>query len=314
MNKIALTIGDPNSISPEIVIKALNKLNLPEENIILIANKTIFDFYKDNYSLALEKEYHIEEIPYKIEDIRISHETKESGDFVFNALKRACELANTNKIQAIVTGPISKHSLNLAGHHYSGQTEIIEKYTKRDGQKAEMLFVMNKIRILLLTRHIALKDVPATITKDFLVEKIERLHKELQTKFKIKNPKIALCSLNPHAGEQGLFGLEEQKAYIPAINLLKQKGINIKGPFPSDGLFYKLSKEVNQPQYDCYVASYHDQGLIPVKLLGLDLTVNTTIGLDKLRTSPAHGTAFDIAGQLCAKENSMIEAIKLAIN
>ena len=207
--------------------------------------------------------------------------------------------------------------MNLAGYNYAGQTEIIESFIKKEEQNAEMLFICDDIRILLLTRHISIKELPETLKKDLIISKIKNLNTSLKSNFKISEPKIALCALNPHAGENGLFGKEEINEYLPALTQLKKENIDIDGPFPADGLFARLSKELksnSKPYYDCYVASYHDQGLIPIKLLALDTSVNTTIGLDILRTSPAHGTAFDIAGKNIANENSMICAIKVALN
>lgn len=317
MKKIAITLGDPNSISPEIIIKALNTLNLPKDNVILVANKCILDFYKKNFNLSLNTSYEIEEIDYKESNIMVSKETKEAGDFSFNAIKKACELANNNDIDAIVTGPVSKYAMNLANHHYSGQTEIIEKYTKKENQHAEMLFISDALKVLLLTRHVAIKELPNLLTKDLIISKVQTLYNSLKKDFEIENPKFGLCALNPHAGENGLFGDEEAKEYEPAVKFLNNNAINIDGPFPADGLFANAANEIKmglKPKYDCYLASYHDQGLIPIKLLGLDTLVNTTIGLDKLRTSPAHGTAFDIAGKNIANEKSMISAIKIALN
>lgn len=308
MKKTAITLGDPNSISPEIVIKALNKLDLPADDFLIIGSKSIFDFYRDNYNLKLNKPHNIIDIGYKFSDIEISKQTAAAGDFSFRALKAVCELAKNRDINAIVTAPVSKYSMNLAGHHFSGQTEILEKFLSHDGQKAEMLFVSDLIKVFLLTRHLPLNNVSSQITTDLIIKKAKVLNENLINKFYIKNPKLALCALNPHAGENGLLGKEEESTYKPAVSLLKNSGINIDGPFPADTLFSQADK------YDCYIASYHDQGLIPVKLLGLKSVVNTTIGLDILRTSPAHGTAFDIAGQNKADESSMISAIKLAMN
>lgn len=317
MKKIAITLGDPNSIAPEVIIKALNKLNLDKDKVILIANENVFNFYEKELNLKLKTKYKIINIPYKKEDIKIAQETKEAGEFSFAAIKKACELANEDKIKAIVTGPVSKYAMNLARHHYAGQTEIIEKFTKKSNQEAEMLFVSENLRVLLLTRHVAIKQLPELLKKELIISKVKTLNNSLIKDFNIKAPKLALCSLNPHAGENGLFGDEEITEFIPAINSLRNNNINIEGPFPSDGLFANLSKEIKKgdnPKYDCYIASYHDQGLIPIKLLGLNDSVNTTIGLDKLRTSPAHGTAFDIAGKNIADENSMVCAINIALN
>jgi len=309
MKKIAITTGDPNSISPEIIIKALIKLDLPQEQVLIVGNSNIFEFYENNYNLKLDKKYEIVEIPFNKENIMPGKETKEAGDFAYKTLVKACNLAKEGSIQSIVTAPISKHAINLAGHRFDGQTEILEKNLGLNGQKAEMLFISDKLWVMLLTRHVALKDLPTLINKDLIIEKAKRLNEALKNNFNIKTPKIALCALNPHAGEEGLFGEEEIKEYIPAINELKTEGINIEGPYPADALFAHFEEK----DFDCYIASYHDQGLIPVKLLGQSTSVNTTIGLNIIRTSPAHGTAFDIAGKIKADETSMISAIKIAL-
>ncbi len=309
MKKIAITTGDPNSISPEIIIKALNKLDLPEKQVVIIGNTNVFEYYSNNYGLKLNKNYEIIEIPFEEVNIKPGKETKEAGDFAYQALVKACTLAKEGLVKAIVTAPISKHSINLAGHHFDGQTEILEKNLAHSAQKAEMLFISDKLWVMLLTRHVAIKNVPELITKDLIIEKTQRLNNSLKNNFNIKTPKLALCALNPHAGEDGLFGDEEKKEYLPAIKELKASGINVEGPFPADALFAHFEEK----DFDCYIASYHDQGLIPVKLLGQSTSVNTTIGLDVIRTSPAHGTAFDIAGKIKADETSMISAIKIAL-
>lgn len=314
--KIGITLGNPNSIAPEIIIKALNSMDLPENKVVLIGNRIIFDFYEKNLGLKIEKNYEIIEIPFDINDLKIGKDTKEAGEFSFKTIEKACELAKNGEIHSIVTAPVSKYGLHIAGHKYSGQTEIIEKFLAKPWQKAQMLFVLGDVRILLLTRHVALSEVPKLIKKDLIFSEIKSLTYSLKSKFKIDAPKLALCSLNPHAGENGLFGREEIEEYYPAIEELKKENILIEGPFPSDGLFANLAKTLKSskiPDYDCYIASYHDQGLIPVKLLGMDNTVNTTIGLDVIRTSPAHGTAFDIAGKNMASYQSMACAIELAL-
>ena len=204
----------------------------------------------------------------------------------------------------------------MAGHLYNGQTEVLEKFLAHDGQKAEMLFVSKDFRVLLLTRHLPLKDVSKTITKEFLIEKIERLRGFFQHKLNINKPSFALCALNPHAGEGGILGDEEEKYMLPAVEALRVRGINITNPLPADTLFIdgvqKYLKGAKMP-YDCYIACYHDQGLIPIKSVASEKTVNMTIGLDIIRTSPSHGTAFDIAGKNIANPKSMIEAIKACL-
>ena len=311
MKKIAITLGDPNGISPEITIKALNFLDLPKEKVVLIANKEILNFYNENFDLSLEKEYEIIEIPFEKKDMKIGEETEEAGEFSFLALQKACDLAIDNKIDAIVTAPVSKNAMQLAGHNYSGQTEVIEQYLANKNQKAEMLFMCDKFSVLLLTRHISIKDVPFHISKEIIINKIKNLTHSYEAQLGLKNPKIAVCALNPHSGENGIIGFEEITEIIPAIEYLNSTGLDVSGPFPSDTLFTNCLKE--DCEYDCFVAMYHDQGLIPIKLLEQENAVNTTIGLDVLRTSPAHGTAFDIAGKGIANPNSMIRAIELAI-
>lgn len=311
MKKIAITFGDPNGISPEITIKALNFLDLPKENVILITNKCILDLYKEKFDLYLEKEYETVEIPYLKENIKFGEETEEAGEFAFCALKKACDMAVNKEIDAIVTAPVSKNSMQMAGHNYSGQTEVLEQYLANINQHAEMLFKCDKFSVLLLTRHVALKDVPFLITKEMIISKVKTLIDSMQNQLKISNPRIAICSLNPHSGENGLFGDEEAKEIIPAVNALRTAGVDISGPFPADTIFTDCLRD--KCDYDCFVAMYHDQGLIPLKLLQQDNAVNTTIGLDVLRTSPAHGTAFDIAGQNIANPNSMIRAIELSL-
>ncbi|MEI8377807.1 MAG: 4-hydroxythreonine-4-phosphate dehydrogenase PdxA [bacterium] len=187
-------------------------------------------------------------------------------------------------------------------------------FPQSHGQNAQMLFVAGDFKVLLLTRHIPLAKVPSMLTQKFIEEEIIKLNSAL-AKLGLKRPKIALCGLNPHAGEEGLLGKEEQEEFLPALKNLKEKNIDIEGPFPADMLFAKASDfyKKNEPMpYDCYVATYHDQGLCAVKSIDLDKTVNVTIGLDILRTSPAHGTAFDIAGKNIASAQSMKEAIKFA--
>ena len=312
MRKIAITTGDPNGIGAEITIKALNKLGLNPDNIVLVSNRKILDFYG-----KLDKEYEIIEIPFNSK-IKVGEVTKESGEFSFQSVKKACEIG----AKAIVTAPVAKNALYLAGHKYSGQTEILQKYLAHNGQLAEMLFLAEDFRVLLLTRHVALKDI--NLTKDVVVEKVLNLKDFFNQHFGIKNPRFALCGFNPHAGEDGILGQEEIEILIPAVNELRHKGINITKPLPADTLFVDAAREylattfgekfeTTRPTYDCYIANYHDQGLIPIKTVAGDKTVNMTIGLDVIRTSPGHGTAFDIAGKNIADETGMIEAIKAVL-
>lgn len=298
-NKIVITTGDVNGIGAEITIKALKSFN--SKNFVVISNRKVLDFYGcENLECELvEIPYDAEVVPGKI--------TAESGEFSFRALELACKL----KPKAIVTAPVAKEAMHLAGHFFNGQTEVLEHFLAREGQKAEMLFADGDFKVLLLTRHCPLKSIQ--ITEDLIIEKIERLVQSLQT----SSPRLAICGLNPHAGENGVLGSEEIDIIIPAVRNLQSKGIDITLPQPSDTLFIGAAEALKNGQklpYDCYIAMYHDQGLIPMKLLAGSKAVNVTIGLDILRTSPSHGTAFDIAGKNVANPNSMIEAIKYALD
>lgn len=302
MDKIAITTGDPNGIGAEITIKALKELDLPQDKIVLISNKDVLDYYG-----KLDKKYDIIEIPFDKRDIKVGKVTKESGEFSFQSLLKVCEI----KPKAIVTAPVAKNAMYLAGHNFNGQTEVLQKYLAHDNQLAEMLFVSNNFRVLLLTRHCALKDV--YLTKEIIVKKITNLVKTFNNHFNIPNPRFALCGFNPHSGEDGILGREEIDILIPAVKELQALGVDISMPLPADTLFVKAGNHYfkgEKDDYDCYIANYHDQGLIPIKTVAGDKTVNMTIGLDIIRTSPGHGTAFDIAGQNIADPNGMISAIR----
>lgn len=302
--KIAITTGDPNGIGAEITIKALNLLNLPPREIVIISNSKVLNTYG-----KLENNYEIIDIDYQ-EKVEPGVISASAGDFAFRAIEKACEI----KPKFIVTAPTSKEAMHLAGHKFNGQTEVLEHFLAHNGQKAEMLFVSKDFRVLLLTRHCALKEI--NITQELLIEKTERLRSYFQNKLFMKKPSFALCALNPHAGEHGIIGREEEEVMIPAVEALRKRGINITNPLPADTLFISGVQNYlkgEKSPYDCYIACYHDQGLIPIKAAASEKTVNMTIGLDIIRTSPSHGTAFDIAGKNIANPESMIEAIKACV-
>lgn len=305
-NKIAITTGDPNGIGAEITIKALNTLNIPSGDIVIISNSKVLNTYGH-----IQNNYEIVEVDYKSK-VRPGEVSAEAGDFSFRLLEKACEIMP----KYIVTAPTSKEAMNLGGHKFSGQTEVLEKFLAHDGQKAEMLFVSKDFRVLLLTRHLPLKDVSKKLTKELIIAKVERLRHYFQNKLYINKPSFALCALNPHAGENGLLGNEEENIMLPAVEAIRNRGINITNPLPADTLFINGVQNYLNGQklpYDCYISCYHDQGLIPIKAVASERTVNMTIGLDIIRTSPSHGTAFDIAGKNVANPESMIEAIKYCL-
>lgn len=289
--KIAITTGDKKGIGKELVVKALKNLNLKNDDVLIIGEK-------------LDLNYDFFEI-----------DEKDNGKFCYKSLEKACSFAKQGLIEGIVTAPVSKEELYKSGYFYNGQTEVLEKLLSINNQKAQMLFIADSLRVMLLTRHLPLKEIELSV--EDVVFKTEILNNFLIQKCKIEKPLIALCAFNPHAGENGILGREEIEILNPAVKILISKGINVLNPMSADSLFAKVGKdylEGKKVRYDAILACYHDQGLCPVKALAMDKAVNTTIGLDVIRTSPSSGTAYDIVGKNIADPQSMVEAIKLAIN
>jgi len=228
-----------------------------------------------------------------------------SGKAVVEYISKAVELTMKRKADAMVTAPISKEAMNAAGHHYAGHTELLADLT--GSKEYGMMFVGGGLRLILATIHVALKDVPGRITEENIYTTLRLAHQSMKY-FGIEKPRIGVCALNPHAGEGGLFGSEEQDAILPAIIRVRGEGINASDPLPADTLFYKARNN----QFDIVVAMFHDQGLAPLKMVAFGNAVNVTVGLPIIRTSVDHGTAYDIAGKGCADPASLLEAIKLA--
>lgn len=292
MNKIAITTGDRLGIGKEVLIGALNFLQIPYEQVVIVGDDT--------------------GLPYP----HVIINELDNGAFCYKSLVAAAQLARNGDVSAIVTAPISKEAINSSGYKYSGQTEILEEFLSDGKEKAEMLFIAEDLRVMLLTRHIAIKDVPNEVTIEKTIEKTKRLHRFLVEYEGIKNPKIAFCAFNPHIGDNGLFGDEDDKILTPAIQKMQSEGLDIVLPQSADALFGKIGKKYlnAEPQeYDAIVSIYHDQALCAVKAIAFDEVVNTTIGLKVLRTSPSHGSAYDIAGKGIADFSSMAEAIRLAL-
>jgi 4-hydroxythreonine-4-phosphate dehydrogenase len=219
----------------------------------------------------------------------------------------AAKLALTGQVAAICTAPLNKEALHAGGHNFPGHTELLAHLTNTP--EVSMMLSTPKMRVLHVTTHIGLIDAIAKIEPGLVERTIQRGYEALQ-KAGIANPKIAVCGINPHAGENGLFGYgEEEKKIMPAIEACRKKGWDIEGPLPADTLFFRAQRG----DFDLVIAMYHDQGHGPVKVLGLESGVNITIGLPVIRTSVDHGTAFDIAGTGKADERSMLEAMRLAV-
>lgn len=314
---IAITLGDLAGIGPEVTLKALDsnslvkrsnfliigsKAKLPEgnKNIHFIRDAKCLDFNKSNINF-----WDLNNI--KEEQFNLGEVNKHCGKASLDFIIKAVELAMENKVQAIVTAPISKEAINLAGFKYVGHTDFLAALTNTS--LYTMMFFSKKLKVVLVTTHTSLQKAIYSLSQEKIFNTIQLVQKGLQEYFKIKRPKIGVSGLNPHAGEGGILGKEEISKIIPAINKAKNMNIDIYGPYPPDIIFYKAYKG----EFDVVVSMYHDQGLIPLKLLAFEEAVNVTLGLPIVRTSPDHGTAFDIAGKNKANPKSMINAIKLSI-
>ena len=272
--KLAITTGDKFGIGKEITKKALDFLKPLKNDVVIIGEK-----------IDVDQDF-------------IPVDVKNNGEFCYQSLVLAANLAKENKIQAITTAPVSKEELHKAGHIFNGQTEVLESLLSENKNQAQMIFIANDLKVMLLTRHVALKDIK--LNKNEIIKQIKILNEFLKNKYKINNPKIALCALNPHAGEGGILGMEEIEILNPLSEYLNKNKINITKPLSADGLFAKVGYEyLNNKKltYDAIIACYHDQGLCPIKAIAFDKAVNTTIGLKIIRTSPTSGTAYDIAGK-----------------
>jgi 4-hydroxythreonine-4-phosphate dehydrogenase len=231
--------------------------------------------------------------------------TAASGESAYQAIDAAVRDAREARVAAIATGPVSKEALAMAGYPWKGHTDLLAHLT--GASRVAMMFWSPRLRVVLATVHLPLSAVPAALTASTLRNAVELSHLEMP-RFGVAAPRIGVAALNPHAGEGGLMGTEEDAVMRPAIAALRAEGIDVSGPFPADTLFVRAARG----EFDVIVAAYHDQGLIPVKLLGFGAAVNVTLGLPIVRTSVDHGTAFDIAGKNQADEGSLIEAILLA--
>ena len=236
--------------------------------------------------------------------------TKEGSRMALEAIIHASRDCLAGNCKALVTAPINKAALMEVGFRYPGHTEFLAHLCSGgDGSPIPiMMLANNNLRVVPLTIHVALNKVPELINMEMILRKTRIVHEDLQMRFGISKPKIAICALNPHAGEKGTFGHEEIETISPAIALLKVEGMDVDGPFPADTAFYPP----NWRQYDVVIAMYHDQALIPIKTIAFEEAVNITLGLPIVRTSPDHGTAFDIAGKNIAVTKSMLAAIMLA--
>ena len=320
---ILISSGDPSSIAPEITIKALQSKKIHEKilPIIITDPKLIYNYsemfddhlkvneIQDQINFTDYKTNYFNVIPVKTNDtVRVGEPSIANCSFIKKSIIKCIELENKTAASAIVTNPINKNIMYKSGFKYSGHTEFLASFSKENIQPVMMLVGQN-LKTIPLTIHVPLSQVSSLITEELIITTIIITAKYLTSYFGIKKPKIILTGLNPHSGENGDIGSEEQEIIIPAIKKIqKNNDFLLDGPFSADTVF---SYEARQ-NYDVAICMYHDQALIPIKTLDFYNGVNVTLGLDFIRTSPDHGTGFDIAGKNIANPESLISAINLA--
>ncbi len=307
------TIGDCNGIGIEVLIRAIHRYQhdhtIPQHSMFMILThpRTWHEYLEASQLSELAKQCRYTILPCaSYTPITFGHAVREAGILAGEALTLSADMLLRGQGDAVVTMPVSKYVLHQAGYTVPGQTELF-------GQKAGvaeplMILTANTVRVALTTIHIPLHCVTTEITIPRIVHRLHQLHTSLRMDFNCVTPRIAVLGVNPHAGEQGALGTEEQITLLPAIEQARSMGIAVEGAFPADGFFAKKQYE----HFDGILAMYHDQGLIPIKMLANGYGVNYTAGLPFVRTSPDHGTAFDIAGKQCADSSAVLEAIRTA--
>ena len=320
--RVAITQGDTNGVGYEVIFKAFADPAILELcTPIIYGSPKIAAYHKK--ALNLDTNFNIINKAEEARDgklnllscfdsdlkVELGQPSQEAGEAALKALDKAMTDFRSGLYDVLVTAPINKATIQSPGFHFPGHTEYIET-SVGEGQKALMILMNETLRVALVTTHLAIKDVARAITKEGIVEKATIFHTALKRDFRISNPRIAVLSLNPHAGDDGLLGSEEKDIIKPAIEELSEKGIQAFGPYPADGFFGSGTYY----RFDGVLAMYHDQGLAPFKTIALESGVNYTAGLPIVRTSPDHGTAYDIAGKGKADENSLRQAIYTAID
>lgn len=322
---LALSVGDPSGVGPELALAAwLLREQLEIPAFYLLADPILIDARARHLGLAVplrtvspgealatfSDALPIVALTNQFIDSPGQPDSKNAAGTV-EAIERAVNDTVTGLAAAVVTCPIAKKPLYDAGFGYPGHTEFLGYLAEQHTGKAArpvMMLAGPELRAVPVTIHIPLSDVPRALTTELIVETAEITARDLVSNFGIANPRLAVAGLNPHAGEGGAMGREDEDVIRPAIDQLVAKGIDARGPYPADTMFHARARET----YDAAICMYHDQGLIPAKALAFDETVNVTLGLPFIRTSPDHGTAFDIAGKGIARPDSLIAALKLA--
>ncbi|RJO63052.1 MAG: 4-hydroxythreonine-4-phosphate dehydrogenase PdxA [Myxococcales bacterium] len=317
---IAITMGDPAGIGPEIVVKALARREVHETCIPVVlgdagvlakARLVAGGPVAVNVVPTVEKAEAgaVNVVSYSsinIDDFRFGESRVDLGLISTFYIVKAAELAEAGRVQAIVTSPINKAMLDQAGYAFSGHTEMLKDYTKT--KHTAVMLVGDKLRVTRVTSHIPLKDIPCALTEERVYAAIRLTYEALVRDLGIAEPRLAVCGLNPHAGQGGLFGEEEQTILVPALARAKAEGVVAVGPYPAEKVFVRA----RDGEFDAVVCMYHDQSLVPFRLIDPGFGVNITLGLPFIRTSPDHGTAYSIAGKGYASDGAMARAIRLA--
>ena len=321
-NRIAITLGDPSGIGPEVIIKAIDKLFSNKNNLPIIigdtktlektAQKLSLDFkfeiienlstYDDNGKIKV-----LDNQKYSNIDFPLGKNSLDSGKASHEWVELATDLAISKDVDAICTAPINKESWQMSGFKDIGHQEIFKRKSK--ASYVATMLVSGKLRCMHLSTHLSLSEACKYVTKENVERAIKLTHDHF-TRWGFDSPKIGVAALNPHASDGGLIGNTEEEEILPAVKACKQEGINVSGPHPADSIFYDAIND----KHDVVVVMYHDQGHIPIKVYGFEESISVNLGVPFIRTSVDHGTAFDIAGKNIADPTSMIEAIKLAQN
>jgi 4-hydroxythreonine-4-phosphate dehydrogenase len=320
---IGITMGDPVGIGPEIIIKALSRARIHtrcrpfvfgdgrlfEKTVRQLRSPLkVRDVSTTGEIRSSRKILNVLSLPIQnLDHLQPGVPSKSAGIAMLAAITRGTELALAGEITALVTAPIHKEALRLAGSPHPGHTELLADLC--GGPPVRMMLAGGKLRVILVTTHAPMSEVPKLITTPKVLTTIELADRTMKKYFGIRRPRIAVAGLNPHAGEGGLFGPEDQTLIRPAVDEARASGIQAVGPLPPDSLFHQAYRG----DYDIVVAMYHDQGLIPLKMLSFGRAVNITVGLPFIRTSVDHGTAYDIAGKGIADPSSLIAAIEIAV-
>ena len=320
--RVGITHGDINGVGYEVILKTFSDPTMLELcTPVVYGSPKVAAYHRK--AMEIQTSFSIVNSAEEVQDGRVNvvncieeelkvaltKPTPEAGKTALAALERALADYREGLFDVLVTAPINKHTIQSDAFHFPGHTEYIEERVG-EGQKALMILLKGDFRVALVTGHVPVRDIAGELTKELIMEKMEIFHRSLKKDFGIDNPRIAVFSLNPHAGDNGLLGTEEQEVIIPAMKEMIARGVQCFGPYPADGFM----GSGNYTHFDGILAMYHDQGLAPFKALAMDEGVNFTAGLPIVRTSPAHGTAYDIAGKGIASEDSFRQAVYVAMD